>query len=178
MTGAARLAGQASRAASVVLGGTAVAVAATAAVWSRDAADIAQWSLGVLGAGFIALLAALVLLAAFSLVRLIGAERRAESDFWLDVGVHAANGVVTLALTFTLAGVSLGIASLAGQELTPETVRGVIQELTANFSRAFLTTVIGLPVSAVLRSALSIVHGRRWLNQAAGPAARSASCDF
>jgi len=68
---------------------------------------------------------------------------------------------MTLALTYTLLGISLGIGTLAGQELTPETVRGVIQDLTANFSRAFLTTVIGLPVSAALRAVLVVTHGRR-----------------
>jgi len=140
-----------------------LAVAAGVALWSRDASEIASWSLAVLGPGFIALLAALVLVSAFSLVRLMASSGRAEEDFWVNVGVQAANGVMTLALTYTLLGISLGIGTLAGQELTPETVRGVIQDLTANFSRAFLTTVIGLPVSAALRAVLLIVHGRRRL---------------
>ena len=68
-----------------------------------------------------------------------------------------------LALTYTLFGISLGIGSLAGQGLTPETVESVIRNLTASFSLAFMTTVIGLPLSALLRAALVVVHGRRCL---------------
>jgi hypothetical protein len=45
--------------------------------------------------------------------------------------------------------------------LSPETVRVVIREMTANFSLAFMTTVVGLPVSAVLRSILMIGMARR-----------------
>jgi len=161
MAGFVRLAAQSSQAASYVLGGLALCVATGVAMWSRDASEIASWSLAVLGPGFIALLAGLVLVSAFSLVRLVASTDRAEEDFWVDVGVQAANGVMTLALTYTLLGISLGIGTLAGQELTPETVRGVIQDLTANFSRAFLTTVIGLPVSAALRAVLVVTHGRR-----------------
>ena len=80
----------------------------------------------------------------------------AERDYWFAVGMQAANGVTTLALTFTLLGISLGIGSLAGQTLTPETVQTVIRDLTANFSLAFMTTVVGLPVSAGLRALLVI----------------------
>lgn len=72
----------------------------------------------------------------------------------------SANGVTTLALTFTLLGISLGIGSLAGQELNPDTVPVIIREMTANFSLAFMTTVVGLPVSAVLRSLIVVTHAR------------------
>lgn len=85
----------------------------------------------------------------------------ADAVFWLEVGVQAANGVTTLALTFTLLGISLGIGGLAGQPLTPETVQPIIRQLTADFSLAFMTTVVGLPVSAGLRAALLITHEKR-----------------
>jgi hypothetical protein len=70
--------------------------------------------------------------------------------------LHAANGIATLALTYTLFGISLGIGDLAGQNLTPDTVQAVIRGLTERFSLAFMTTVIGLPTSALLRALLSI----------------------
>jgi hypothetical protein len=79
---------------------------------------------------------------------------------WFEAGVQAANGVTTLALTFTLLGISLGIGTLAGQELTPETIQPVIRKMTANFSLAFMTTVIGLPISALLRSMIIVTHAR------------------
>jgi hypothetical protein len=86
------------------------------------------------------------------------------ADFWLITGVQLAGGVATLALTYTLFGISLGIGSLAGQGLTPETVQGVIRDLTASFSLAFMTTVVGLPLSAVLRTTLVVVHGKQRLH--------------
>ena len=57
-------------------------------------------------------------------------------------------------------GISLGIGSLAGQDLTPDTIQSVIRTMTANFSLAFMTTVIGLPVSALLRSLLIVTDAR------------------
>ena len=51
--------------------------------------------------------------------------------------------------------------SLAGKELTPDTVQVVIRGLTENFSLAFMTTVVGLPVSAVLRTLLLVTSARK-----------------
>ena len=80
---------------------------------------------------------------------------------WLEAGLQAANGITTLALTYTLLGISLGIGMLAERSLSPETVQGIVQDLTAQFSMAFLTTVIGLPLSAVLRTLLLVSHARQ-----------------
>ena len=52
------------------------------------------------------------------------------------------------------------IGSLAGQSLTPETIQEVIRVLTENFSMAFMTTIIGLPTSAVLRAMLLIAGAK------------------
>ena len=106
-------------------------------------------------------MAGLVFLAVFCWVRL--REEKGDPtcrEMWLESGMHAANGVSTLALTYTLLGISLGIGSMAEQELTPLTIQLVIQGLTEHFSLAFLTTVIGLPVSAVLRALLQITASR------------------
>ncbi len=83
-----------------------------------------------------------------------------ERALWLETGASASNGLVTLALTFTLLGISLGIRSLATQELTPDNVQVVIRGLTENFSLAFMTTVVGLPAAAVLRALLTITSVR------------------
>jgi len=88
-------------------------------------------------------------------------EQQVQNKVWLEAGLQAANGVSILALTYTLLGISLGIGGLANQELTPETVQVVIRGLTTKFSLAFLTTVIGLPLSAVLRTLLLVTHARR-----------------
>ena len=142
-----------SRAAAAMLGGIVVALAVAAMATSLSAGDIAAWAQRVFGATFIALMAGLVFTSLVCWVRL----RQTKGErVWLEAGVQAANGVTTLALTYTLLGITLGIGTLASQELTPETVRGVIQELTQNFSLAFLTTVVGLPISAVLRTVLLV----------------------
>ena len=58
------------------------------------------------------------------------------SEVSLETGLQAANGIATLALTYTLLGISLGIGSLAGHELGPETIQAVIRDLTRHFSMA------------------------------------------
>ena len=148
-----------SRALSYLLGALAVGLAVAVAATARDVPGIADWALRVFGPVFLVLFAGLVFTALYGLVRLHHggmAGRRA----WFETGMQAASGVATLALTYTLLGISLGIGSLAGQELTPDTVQTVIRDLTANFSMAFMTTVVGLPASAVLRAVLMVAYSR------------------
>lgn len=156
-----RTMGAGSRATSFLLGSLVIAMAGAAAITSASAGDIIGWAGRVLGWGFVSLLAALVFTALFGWVRLTQEAAGPGADLWFQVGVQAANGVTTLALTFTLLGISLGIGSLAGKTLTPDTIQGVIQDMTANFSLAFMTTVIGLPVSALLRSCLVVTYTRK-----------------
>lgn len=152
---------------SYLLGGCAIALAVALGFWSTRPEAVIGWALGVLGPGFVGLLTALLLGSFYCLVRLKQAgDNGNEADFWLTAGVQMANGVATLALTYTLFGISVGIGALADQGLTPETVEGVIRDLTASFSLAFMTTVIGLPLSAAVRSILVITHGRQRISTA------------
>lgn len=148
-----------SRAASYLMGALAVALAVAVFMTSNSVADIANWLREVLGWSFLVLLTSLVFLVFFSWVRMFQLKG-ARDEVWFETGVQAANGVTTLALTFTLLGISLGIGTLAGQELTPETIQPVIQKMTANFSLAFMTTVVGLPISALLRSLIIVTYAR------------------
>lgn len=162
MNAVGRLLGTGSQAASYLLGGAAVVLAVAAVATSAGAGDVTDWIRDVLGFTFIALLGALIFIVLFCLARLNSGSGASENDrVWFQTGIQAANGITTLALTFTLLGISLGIASLAEHELSPETVREVIRDMTANFSLAFMTTVVGLPVSAVLRAILLIGIARR-----------------
>ena len=72
--------------------------------------------------------------------------------------MQACNGIATLALTFTLLGISLGIGQLSNSSLTPDSIDKVIATLTDDFSMAFLTSVIGLPLSAVFRTVLIVLN--------------------
>ena len=143
-----------SRTLSFFLGIVVLGLFAAAMATSLDAGDILTWAREVFGVTFLLALSALVVTVLHCWMRLEadGAPDTAR----LETGLHAANGVATLALTYTLLGISLGIGSLANQDLGPETIQVVIRDLTGHFSMAFLTTVVGLPVSAVLRAMLMI----------------------
>ncbi|MDJ0943115.1 MAG: hypothetical protein QNJ30_06605 [Kiloniellales bacterium] len=151
----------ASQTASFMLGGLVIAAALVVMATSTSLDDITSWAWDVLGLTFAGVLASLVFAALFCWVKVCQAKRAGTAlQPWLTAGVQSANGIATLALTYTLLGISLGIGSLAGQELTPETIQVVIRGLTENFSMAFMTTVVGLPTSAFLRSLLLIAGTR------------------
>lgn len=147
-----------SRAVSVMLGGLVLVLAGAVTTTTMTPTDIAARAQEVFGITFIGLMAGLVLTALYCWAM---AARSPDSRFWTEAGLQAANGIATLALTYTLLGISLGIGTLAEQELTPETVRLVIRGLTSQFSLAFMTTVVGLPTAAVLRTLLVVTHARR-----------------
>ncbi|GAB6051216.1 hypothetical protein JCM17960_00360 [Magnetospira thiophila] len=146
-----------SKAVSLMLGGGVVVTAVAVAATSMDANELARRAAEVFGITFIGLLGGLVLTALYCWVQL---TRSGGRPLWLEAGLQAANGITTLALTYTLLGISLGIGTLAQQTLGPDTVQAIIRDLTAQFSMAFLTTVVGLPLSAVLRTLLLVSHAR------------------
>lgn len=156
MSGLLSFANSGSRALSYLLGALSLTLAVAVFATSMGPDAIAKWTLNVFGYSFVTLFSLLVFLCLFSWVQL--KRQPLRRDFWLEAGLHGANGVSTLALTYTLLGISLGIGTLADQQLTPDTVQSVIQELTHHFSLAFLTTVVGLPVAALLRATLSLTH--------------------
>lgn len=151
------IAGSGSKSISLVLG-TAVLIAAVAsAMMGMELREIADWAREVFSVTFMVILGIMLAGFAYCLVRMV--ERRRvglNGDVWLEAASHLAGGVSTVALTYTLLGISLGIGTLAGQEVNAETVQSIIGDLTSHFSLAFMTTVIGLPVSAALRAAIHI----------------------
>jgi hypothetical protein len=116
-------------------------------------ANLINWLESVFSWSFVVIFSGL-----FSLAVVAGASIKTgkNNDFLYDVGLQAANGISTLALTFTLLGISLGIGTLSEQPLTPSSVNSIISELTKQFSMAFMTTVLGLPSSAILRAWVSL----------------------
>lgn len=142
-----------SKALSFLLAGFVGLLVLAAVFTTQDIGDIIAWTKGVFGYAFLVLCAGLVFTTLYSWVRL---RQDGASATWLESGLQAANGITTLALTYTLLGISLGIGTLADRSLTPESVPMVVSELTADFSMAFMTTVVGLPLSAVLRTLLTV----------------------
>ena len=159
MSAPASLLGTASRTTSYVLGVGVIALAVASGIGSLDIRDVADMARDVFGPTFTVLYLGLVATTIFCWVRL-GQMRHDAVRVrpWLEAGMHAASGVATLALTYTLLGISLGIGSLADQPLTTDTIQTVIQGLTGHFSMAFMTTVVGLPSAAALRALLLISH--------------------
>ncbi|MBT5081708.1 MAG: hypothetical protein HOK21_25380 [Rhodospirillaceae bacterium] len=157
MAAAITLLGGGSRALSFFLGAIVLALALALALGAPEPGQILAWAARVLGLVFMGLLSVLILTTLYCWQRLLVRDLNPQQrQAWHEAGLHAANGVATLALTYTLFGISLGIGELAGQSLTPDTVQEVIRGLTERFSLAFMTTVIGLPTSALLRALLSI----------------------
>ncbi len=135
----------------------AVAVTAT----SMDVTEVVDWATRIFGILFVMMFAGLVYMSILSLVQMRAIPPHAPGHrSWFETGVQSANGIATLALTYTLLGISLGIGGLADQILSPSTIQGVIRGLTEHFSMAFMSTVVGLPVSAVLRAILLVARSR------------------
>lgn len=118
---------------------------------------IFQWLDRMFSVAFIVIFSLLIALSAFAIVQLRDTE---QAHYWHEVGQQAGNGIATLALTFTLLGISLGIGTLAEQPLTPENIQLMISGLTKQFSMAFMTTVVGLPAATIVRALVSIKYQR------------------
>ncbi len=151
------VAGDVAQALGLLLGAVVLALAGSRLVLDLPPAAAAARAVAVVGLVFPALFAALVVLAGVAALRLARdpADRR-----WRQLGLQASSGIATVALTFTLLGISLGIGGLAGRPLTPDSVQGVIGELTGRFALAFATTVIGLPAAAGLRALILVLAAR------------------
>lgn len=115
--------------------------------------DLLAWAQQVFGWGFAGIYAVLLICGAYACQSVKANEK---SAYYWEMAQQAGNGIATLALTFTLLGISLGIGSLSEQSLTPDTIQNIIGELTAQFSTAFMTTVVGLPSATLLRAWSSI----------------------
>lgn len=143
-----------------------LSLAAAAASTSLEIADILAMTQRLFGATFICLLSAMVFSSLYCWVRMLAAP---TSEVWHEAGIGLSGAVATLALTYTLIGISVGIGGLADQELNPQTVQLVVRDLTGQFSLAFMTTVVGLPLSAALRLLFAVTAARARDREAGRP---------
>lgn len=139
-------------------GAVVIALALTVGFTEQTLEGLFDWLRRVFSVSFMLCFAGLVAVGINAFWHL---RQRRQSVLSYEAGMQAANGLATLALTFTLLGISLGIGSLSEQALTPETVPEVIQALTQHFATAFMTTVVGLPTASALRAALSLEYVRQ-----------------
>lgn len=137
------------------IGGSAIIVlAALSFLTQMSLTQLLEIAERLFGISFVLFFSFLVALAVYSIHQI---WTKQNTPVWTEVGLQTANGISTLALTYTLLGISLGIGSLASQALTPDTVQGIIGELTAQFSTAFMTTVVGLPTATLVRSIVGVL---------------------
>ena len=151
------VAGDVAQAVGLLLGAVVLVLATGRLLLDLPPGQAVSRAVAVVGPVFPALFAALVVLAGAAALRLARdpADRR-----WRQLGLQASSGIATVALTFTLLGISLGIGGLADRPLTPDSVQAVIGELTGRFALAFATTVIGLPAAAGLRALILVLAAR------------------
>ena len=118
-----------------------------------------NWGVSTLGLLFIVIFITQLILTLFCLVQLNQIEIQ-NRRYWFEFGLQVSNSISTIALTFTLFGISIGIGELSTSNLDISTINKTIGKLTEQFSMAFMTSVIGLPLSGILRSILVICYER------------------
>ena len=116
-----------------------------------------EWSTSVLGTTFIVILFLLTFSSVVCVLNIYN-HNVSYKKFWFETGLQSSNLISTIALTYTLLGISLGIGELSSSKLEVDTINQTISRLTEQFSMAFMTSVIGLPLSGILRSILIITY--------------------
>ena len=156
----------ASRSVSVFLGLTIMVLAASVIISGGSFNSITHQALNIFGLSFVLLLSVLFFIVCFCWIKMVDNKYNyTNRAVWTELAEHTANGTATLALTYTLLGISLGISSLSNQELTADTIQTVIGGLTKHFSMAFMTTVVGLPISCLLRAIVSVTEAKFQANE-------------
>ena len=113
MQNAAKTLGAGSRALSGLLGLAVIGLALAVLTTPMDVGGVIDWAERIFGAVFILLFAGMVYIALLSIVQVKAIAPYAPGHrSWFETGLQAANGIATLALTYTLLGISLGIGSL------------------------------------------------------------------
>ena len=138
-----------------VIGVSIILLAAVSYATELPLSDLFIWLDRFFSSAFIGIYTLLVALGIYAIVQLKQPE---DANYWQEVGLQTGNAIATLALTFTLLGISLGIGTLSEQPLSPENVQLIISGLTKQFSMAFMTTVLGLPTATILRALISIKY--------------------
>ena len=148
---------QSSQTISIFLGGIVLTLFVYVGYSDSYPSFIFEWLISTLGYSFLAITAFLTFMAIISIININNCENR-RRKFWFETGLQVSNLISTLALTYTLLGISLGIGELSSSKLDIDTINQTISKLTQQFSMAFMTSVIGLPLSGLLRSILIIIY--------------------
>ena len=148
---------QSSQALSIFLGGIVLILFLYVGYSDANPYFVFEWIVSTLGYSFLIITTFLTLIAIISIININNCESR-KRKFWFETGLQVSNLISTLALTYTLLGISLGIGELSSSKLDIDTINQTISRLTQQFSMAFMTSVIGLPLSGLLRSILITIY--------------------
>ena len=148
---------QSSQAISLLLGTLIVILLIYVLTTNNDPSFIFNWLISVLGNTFIVFLLFLSITSIICIINVCSVEE-SKKKLWFESGLQLSNLIATIALTYTLLGISLGIGELSASKLEVGTINQTISRLTNQFSMAFMTSVIGLPLSGILRSILVICY--------------------
>ena len=148
---------------SAVLGGLVViGLALILLVFGVSPKDLFSAAKDTLGVLFMVVAVGLVLTVMMAAAKILDTQLdRQSKSVWLYIGFHAANGIATVALTFTLFGISAGVGELAAGDLNIDNINTVIASLTEQFSMAFMTSVVGLPLSTLMRVVVGVTGKRQ-----------------
>ena len=148
---------QSSQAISVVLGTLIMVLLIYVLITNNEPTFVFNWLMSVLGDTFIVILLFLTITSLICIINVYSVET-SKKKLWFESGLQLSNLISTIALTYTLLGISLGIGELSASKLDVNTINQTISKLTEQFSMAFMTSVIGLPLSAILRSIIVIFY--------------------
>ena len=148
---------QSSQAISVFLGCILISLVFFVYLTENEPFEVFNMATSILGSTFILLISLLTFFSIICITNVITLNFY-EKKLWFETGIQLSNLISTIALTYTLLGISLGIGELSSSKLDVDTINETISKLTEQFSMAFMTSVVGLPLSAVLRSILIICY--------------------
>lgn len=157
---------QSSQAISVFLGCILISLVFFVYLTGNEPSEVFNMATSILGSTFILLISLLTLFSIICISNIVILKLH-EKKFWFETGIQLSNLISTIALTYTLLGISLGIGELSSSKLDVDTINETISKLTEQFSMAFMTSVIGLPLSGILRSILIICYeyNRKYMNR-------------
>ena len=148
---------QSSQAISIFLGCILISLVFFVYLTENEPFEVFNMATSILGSTFILLISLLTFFSIICITNVITLKLY-EKKLWFETGIQLSNLISTIALTYTLLGISLGIGELSSSKLDVDTINETISKLTEQFSMAFMTSVVGLPLSGVLRSILIICY--------------------
>ena len=148
---------QSSQAISVFLGCILISLVFFVYLTENEPFEVFNMATSILGSTFILLISLLTFFSIICITNVINLNFN-EKKLWFETGIQLSNLISTIALTYTLLGISLGIGELSSSKLDVDTINETISRLTEQFSMAFMTSVVGLPLSGILRSILIICY--------------------